>query len=403
MQHRATRWFSMLFGLGLIALTSGCFQQAGAVLEASPVAFDALAAVPSETPFIPTETPTEELLPIEEPTPTIEIIEVAQVPSETPTPDELATLDARSTEIAATQTALLFTATPDRGATLNAEETSIALTVTARAMIPTETPTPTETPDIVATLNAESTGIAGTQVADAALIQDDFSATATALAIFALGGDPNAFQEQPIDPFAEQGDMDPLFATATQAIIEATSTAAMEQTLTMQAILGELSTPIPTFDPFLLTLAAQQTLDAGGGIIGGGNEFATETSFAPAPSGTCAYVVQHGDNLFRISLRYNTTVHEIAAISGITNIHLIVVGQTIYIPNCGGTNVPPNYTHTWAPPPPGGCRAYYRVRQNDNMFRIAINNGLTLQQLGQANPQVTNLNLIFIDQELCLP
>jgi LysM repeat protein len=43
-------------------------------------------------------------------------------------------------------------------------------------------------------------------------------------------------------------------------------------------------------------------------------------------------VVQPGDNLFRISLRFNTTVSALAACNGITNPARIYVGQTIYVP-----------------------------------------------------------------------
>ena len=54
------------------------------------------------------------------------------------------------------------------------------------------------------------------------------------------------------------------------------------------------------------------------------------------------YTVVPGDNLFRLSLRFNTTIQAIAAANGITNVNLIYVGQTLTIPTGGG-----------APPPPG--------------------------------------------------
>ncbi|MDZ4766294.1 MAG: LysM peptidoglycan-binding domain-containing protein [Chloroflexota bacterium] len=389
MHKIASRWFALIAALAIMALTSGCFQQAGAVLEASPVAFDAQSAPVEPTLFeiVPSETPTPDLLPID--VATLEIIAVAQVPSETPTPDELATLNALSTELAATQTAFLFTATPNMLETLNAEATNIALTVTARAFLPTDTLMPTETPDFV-----------GTQVADAALAnpnaaQDDFSLTATALSILALGGNPADVQ-----PFDTSGQVDdPGFQTATAVIATATAEAALFQTQTMEAIFGQQLTAAPTFDFFPFTQTAEAANAAAGA---GGNQFATATSFVPAPSGTCEYIVQNGDNLFRISLRFNTTAYEIAAISSITNINLIVVGQRIYIPNCGGTTVPP-YTVTFAPPPPGGCASYYRVNQNDTLFRISVTYSTTVAALSAANPQINNVNLIYIDQEICIP
>src|SRR5262245_21529301 len=48
------------------------------------------------------------------------------------------------------------------------------------------------------------------------------------------------------------------------------------------------------------------------------------------------YVVQPGDNLFRLSLRFNTTVAALAAANGITNVNLIFAGQTLIIPGPGG-------------------------------------------------------------------
>jgi LysM repeat protein len=51
----------------------------------------------------------------------------------------------------------------------------------------------------------------------------------------------------------------------------------------------------------------------------------------PVPGGR-THVVVAGDNLFRISLRYGTTVQAIAAANNISNVNLIFVGQTLRIP-----------------------------------------------------------------------
>jgi LysM repeat protein len=50
----------------------------------------------------------------------------------------------------------------------------------------------------------------------------------------------------------------------------------------------------------------------------------------PPPPGT--YVVQPGDNLFRLALRYNTTIYAIANANNIANVNLIYVGQQLIIP-----------------------------------------------------------------------
>jgi LysM repeat protein len=48
------------------------------------------------------------------------------------------------------------------------------------------------------------------------------------------------------------------------------------------------------------------------------------------------HIVNSGQNLFRISLRYGVSMASIAAANGISNINLIYVGQKLYIP-CGGS------------------------------------------------------------------
>ncbi|MCD4687362.1 MAG: LysM peptidoglycan-binding domain-containing protein [Anaerolineae bacterium] len=49
-------------------------------------------------------------------------------------------------------------------------------------------------------------------------------------------------------------------------------------------------------------------------------------------AGSARHVVQSGENLFRISLRYGVSMDAIAAVNGITNYALIYVGQVLIIP-----------------------------------------------------------------------
>jgi LysM repeat protein len=50
------------------------------------------------------------------------------------------------------------------------------------------------------------------------------------------------------------------------------------------------------------------------------------------PAGERIHVVQPGENLFRIALKYGTTVEAIAVANGISNVHLIYSGQNLRIP-----------------------------------------------------------------------
>ncbi|MGH2592980.1 MAG: LysM peptidoglycan-binding domain-containing protein, partial [Anaerolineae bacterium] len=59
-------------------------------------------------------------------------------------------------------------------------------------------------------------------------------------------------------------------------------------------------------------------------ISGGG-------TVTPAPGGR-THLVAPGENLFRISLRYGTTVQALAAANNIANVNLIFIGQVLKIP-----------------------------------------------------------------------
>lgn len=166
--------------------------------------------------------------------------------------------------------------------------------------------------------------------------------------------------------------------TATALIERATQQAALEMTMTADAIFTEV---IPTLPPPTVVFPTA-TFPSDGGV-------------APiAPGGSCVHVVSKGENLFRISLRYGTTVHVLAAANGIPNINLILVGQRITIPNCSGGGVP-------TPPPGGGT--IHTVQQGENLFRISLQYGVSLSALLAANPQITNPNLIYINQQIVIP
>lgn len=182
---------------------------------------------------------------------------------------------------------------------------------------------------------------------------------------------------------AQAQDIDPLNLTSTAIIERATVTAAAQLTQTAEA---EITQFVPTATP------------------------TTEFIFTPspppvAPGADCIHQVQASDrNLWQISLLYGVTVHDIAAASGISNIQLILVGQRLTIPGCGTTGYRP-------PPisddqggggiPPSSGRVHV-VRQNETLFRIALQYGTTVAQLAAING-IANPNLIYIDQRIALP
>jgi LysM repeat protein len=117
-------------------------------------------------------------------------------------------------------------------------------------------------------------------------------------------------------------------------------------------------------------------------------------SAAPAQQTTVTYVVQPGDNLFRIALRFNTTVQAIATANNIANPNLIFAGQTLVIPTGGVVPPPP-------PSTPGGT-VIHVVQPGDFLARIARQYNTTVAAIVAAN-NIANPNLIFPGQQLVIP
>ena len=133
-------------------------------------------------------------------------------------------------------------------------------------------------------------------------------------------------------------------------------------------------------------------------ILGFGFSFsATETEAQEQTT----YVVQPGDNLYRISLRYNVTIAALVAANNIPNPNLIYVGQRLVIPT-GGTpppTQPPGSTPVPTQPP--GEETVYIVVRGDTLGRIAQRFQTTIQAIAVRNG-ITNINLIFVGQEVQL-
>jgi LysM repeat protein len=125
-----------------------------------------------------------------------------------------------------------------------------------------------------------------------------------------------------------------------------------------------------------------------------------------APANGTTYVVQTGDTLFKIALKYNVTLATLMSANGIVNSNLIYMGQTLTIP---GTNYTPTAVAPTATPSgfqptatPSTGGATYIVQSGDTLGRIALRYGISYLALSAANG-ILNPNLIYVGQQLTIP
>jgi LysM repeat protein len=191
-----------------------------------------------------------------------------------------------------------------------------------------------------------------------------------------------------------QANLNPFEITATYIVGQATLQAALPLTQTAAAIIGlPTATPAGIFPTAGPTSAIFPTAGVNPGV-------------------DCIHEVQNTDaNLFRIALAYGVTVEAIAARSGITNVNLIYVGQQLTIPGCGTTGIVPPATSiptgtgqiglTPGAPGSGGGRIHVVV-QNQTLFEISLLYNVPVATIAAANG-ISNINLIYIGQELTIP
>ena len=94
------------------------------------------------------------------------------------------------------------------------------------------------------------------------------------------------------------------------------------------------------------------------------------------------YVVQPGDSLSVIAQRHGVALSKLAADNGISNLHVIRVGQVLRIPDGGASS--------------------YKVKAGDTLSEIAAAAGISTRALMDANG-ITNAHLIRAGQTLTLP
>jgi LysM repeat protein len=128
---------------------------------------------------------------------------------------------------------------------------------------------------------------------------------------------------------------------------------------------------------------------------------------APAPP---THIVQPGENLYRIALRYSTTAMALAEANGITHPAQVYVGQALVIPGGTAADIPsPTATAqpTSAPEPaptstPTPTTSTHTVQRGETLSAIARRYGVSVQALVWTN-NIANPSLILPGQVLVIP
>lgn len=114
---------------------------------------------------------------------------------------------------------------------------------------------------------------------------------------------------------------------------------------------------------------------------------------ATTPAGK--HIVQPGENLYRIGLKYGLTVNALMSANGLVNADQIYAGQLLIIP--GGEPAAPSSGSQ----PPASTQAH-KVKPGETLFAIATRYGVTVWALTQAN-DIGNPSTLYAGQVLTIP
>lgn len=114
------------------------------------------------------------------------------------------------------------------------------------------------------------------------------------------------------------------------------------------------------------------------------------------------HVVQRGENLFRIALRYGMTTEELASLNGITNAANIQVGQRLLVPKMTDPSASSEGVAIEAGAAPSGETVVHTVQAGETLFRIALAYDVDVDELALAN-NISDPTRIFAGQQLVIP
>jgi LysM repeat protein len=183
---------------------------------------------------------------------------------------------------------------------------------------------------------------------------------------------------------------------------------------------GEEVTPPPTFTPPPTVDLADATLPPAGFADTGISptpsltltvtlEPGLPTPTPVAPPDKCIYVIQAGDTLYSVAFELDIFPEDFYPVNPelAANPNSLYIGQEIRIPDCisetatvdpnaPAVPVVPDASPATQAPPPSGSAQTYTVQSGDNLFRISLRFGITVEQLVAANPgTLVNQNTVI--------
>lgn len=154
----------------------------------------------------------------------------------------------------------------------------------------------------------------------------------------------------------------------------------------------------PTSAPAEATAVPEgETIDAGTDATADPGTNPTNTPETTEPRGEIAHTVVAGDTISGLSVLYNVPIDVIVAANSLASIHSLDIGQVLIIP-AEGTEV----TDVATPVPPTTEERTHVVQAGENLFRIGLQYGFTVNELATYN-SIANPNVLDVGQIIKIP
>lgn len=160
----------------------------------------------------------------------------------------------------------------------------------------------------------------------------------------------------------------------------------------------------PTTDPATAATAVptQTTTDPAADATAVPEATATTAAETNQPRGEVSHTVVAGDTLTALSQQYNVSVEVIMQANGLSNADSLDVGQVLTIPAEGTEVAAPAETAVPTTAPPANQERTHVVQAGENLFRIGLQYGFTVDELASYNG-IANPNVLDVGQVIKIP